>query len=409
MNPNIQKIYNNIPGRIKRSWSFQKIKNLILRKLYFSKTLKNIDIESISKDDIVLSFDHNKGGGSEKLSQDYINHIKKNCTVLQFRSYFGAFFEITIYKGERSLKYQIKKIEDLILYFDRLKIKKIIINQLTGYYSHMELLQILISNVTQKDIFLEIHLHDFYYICPTLNLIDYKNNFCFACLDTDYCRVCIKKNKIPSIAESNIKFENINIWRSAWGELLKLADNIVVYSDFTKEMYSNIFTINEKKIEKKKVLIENLRKVNYKQKNNICLIIGVLGRIDYKKGGKMLLEIAEIIDEKQINAKILVFGTIENNYLHNKMRFMGSYNQKDLPELMELYRVDIVLMPSICGETYNLVVDEVMAMGMPIAVFNIGAPPERVKEYEKGLIINKIDANYCLEKIVEYVNDRNYI
>ena len=44
-------------------------------------------------------------------------------------------------------------------------------------------------------------------------------------------------------------------------------------------------------------------------------------------------------------------------------------------------------------------------MGMPVAVFDLGAPAERVKKYSKGLIIVKIDAEYALRKILGFTSE----
>jgi len=43
-----------------------------------------------------------------------------------------------------------------------------------------------------------------------------------------------------------------------------------------------------------------------------------------------------------------------------------------------------------------------MMMELPLAVFDIGAPPERVRSYKKGLVIGKIDAAYALEELLKF-------
>jgi hypothetical protein len=41
-------------------------------------------------------------------------------------------------------------------------------------------------------------------------------------------------------------------------------------------------------------------------------------------------------------------------------------------------------------------------MGLPVAVFNIGAPAERVKRYNKGIVIKKIEPEFALKELLEY-------
>jgi len=45
-----------------------------------------------------------------------------------------------------------------------------------------------------------------------------------------------------------------------------------------------------------------------------------------------------------------------------------------------------------------------MLMNFPLAVFNIGAPAERVSAYDKGLIISSFDARVALKEILSIVS-----
>jgi hypothetical protein len=44
-------------------------------------------------------------------------------------------------------------------------------------------------------------------------------------------------------------------------------------------------------------------------------------------------------------------------------------------------------------------------MGMPLAVFALGAPAERVADYDRGLVISRIDASTALQEIQAFVDD----
>ena len=70
---------------------------------------------------------------------------------------------------------------------------------------------------------------------------------------------------------------------------------------------------------------------------------------------------------------------------------------------MEKNNVDIVFIPSIWPETFSYTTSEAMMMGLPVACFDMGAPAERVKKYEKGLIIEKIDGQYALDSIINFI------
>jgi len=73
-----------------------------------------------------------------------------------------------------------------------------------------------------------------------------------------------------------------------------------------------------------------------------------------------------------------------------------------LPKLMEDNQIDLVLIPSICPETFSYTTEEAMNMRLPVAVFDYGAPAERVREYERGIVLQKQDPGYVIREIGKY-------
>ena len=64
--------------------------------------------------------------------------------------------------------------------------------------------------------------------------------------------------------------------------------------------------------------------------------------------------------------------------------------------------IDLFFIPSIWPETFSYTTSEIMSMHMPVAVFPIGAPVERVKHYEKGLVLKETDAKSALKELWEF-------
>jgi glycosyltransferase involved in cell wall biosynthesis len=61
--------------------------------------------------------------------------------------------------------------------------------------------------------------------------------------------------------------------------------------------------------------------------------------------------------------------------------------------------IDIFMIPSIWPETFSYTTQEIMMMEMPLMVFNLGAPAERVKNYNNGYIIDEVSSNAILALI----------
>ena len=76
-----------------------------------------------------------------------------------------------------------------------------------------------------------------------------------------------------------------------------------------------------------------------------------------------------------------------------------------MPDIIEAEKIDLIFIPSVWPETFSYTAQEAIEMGMPVAVFDLWAPAERVKKYSKGLIIEKIDAEYALRKILGFTSE----
>ena len=72
------------------------------------------------------------------------------------------------------------------------------------------------------------------------------------------------------------------------------------------------------------------------------------------------------------------------------------------PALLRREPVSLALLPSIVHETFSYVTAELMHFGVPLAVFDIGAPAERVRDYPRGRIISRIDARIALAELLAF-------
>lgn len=106
--------------------------------------------------------------------------------------------------------------------------------------------------------------------------------------------------------------------------------------------------------------------------------------------------------KKKLNIKIIIIGTINKKIKSKNIHITGRYNSNQLVELVEKNMIDVLFIPSVCPETFSYTTEESINMGLPVAVFNIGAPAERVKRYNKGIVIKKIEPEFALKELLEY-------
>ena len=194
-------------------------------------------------------------------------------------------------------------------------------------------------------------------------------------------------------------------WESMWRMFLSNTTSIIVFSEFTKSIILKYYPELSDKIFKRSINVNYLRKVNIRKTKNIN--IAIIGGINYQKGSQIVWEMYKLVrnSHEYNNVKLFLFGETDNFSLRQSDIYKGRYNREQLPDLMEKNHISLVFIPSIWGETFCITVQEAIEMDIPTAAFNIGAPPERICSYNKGLVIDKIDSKNALDSIIQFVTE----
>lgn len=87
----------------------------------------------------------------------------------------------------------------------------------------------------------------------------------------------------------------------------------------------------------------------------------------------------------------------------SRIHFMGPISNQDLPQALS--RMDAFLMPTLADETFSLVVREALLAGLPVIASNRGAIPEIVHDGINGRLLTSGDVNAwaaCLRDLIEH-------
>ncbi|ROL57688.1 glycosyltransferase [Bacteroidetes/Chlorobi group bacterium Naka2016] len=359
----------------------------------------------------VIVLDHPLGGGANEFTNVLIERFNN---VILFRHYYQANTNlIDFYKdGKYKASMQTDEISDIEKLIDHFKVQKIIINELVSYSKILDVLDYLINLKKEKIVEYIYYVHDFFSVCPIYTLLDFNLKYCDVPKDLNYCNECLRRN--PIFMKINIytaiQYPNlpITIWREKFGKLLEITDKIIFFSESSKKIllksYPNL-TTNKFELQPHKV--SWVRKVNRIKAQNGIQNIAIIGNIYFHKGLKVVLDLATYIQKNQLKIKLHVFGDLDfpkkELYKFPAIIWHGVYQKEQLPDLMEENHIDIVLIPSICPETFSYTTEEAILMDLPVAVFNIGAPPIRVQNYDKGLILFKNDPENIVDSILNHL------
>lgn len=346
--------------------------------------------------DSYLIFDHSLGGGAT-------SYLEKRIRILtsEMKSIFLVKYDYTLNRYNIDYKYDNQKfqyyfnnLDDIYDLMDMFKIKNIIINELVSYPDLYDLLHLLKDIKIKHKIFVTYLLHDFYSLCPTVNLINCNTVYCGLPEITE-CDKCIAQNPYINYAG----FQSMSMWRNEWKEFLNVCDEITAFSQNTINMFTKIYGEYTN-------IVLNPHRVNYiptinrKYKTTKTLNIGLVGVLSLHKGLNIIKEMLGIINKENLDINIILIG--ESQEIINDKHFnqTGQYRTEELCSLALKNDIDVFFISSIWPETFSYTAEEVMKMGYPIASFDIGAPSERIRSYYKGIIISEINANCALKTII---------
>ncbi|MHA1505887.1 MAG: glycosyltransferase family 4 protein [Candidatus Asgardarchaeia archaeon] len=146
-------------------------------------------------------------------------------------------------------------------------------------------------------------------------------------------------------------------------------------------------------------------------------IILFLGRISYRKGIHLLLPAMFNLDRSlRERTRLLIIGEGElSPWLEEKIRdvsnkvrvsYLGYVPNSKV--IMYMKASDIVLVPSIYGEAFGVVIIEAMACGKPVIGTKVGGIPEIIEHMKSGLLVPSNDPK-SIAKALTYLLENKEI
>ncbi len=351
---------------------------------------------------IILWVDHALGGGTEVYSKRQFKSLEKNYDVIRMQ-YFPKteLYHITMTDNKNHV-FATQNVDQIFDFCKGQRISEIVVNNLVAYKNTLEILK-KIKELKQQCVgnpSVSFRGHDFQAICPSFNLINCDGKYC-ALKYNGGCEECWRHKKLSDdpISHNVLKSgaDKICDWRQVWGDFFaNVADNVILFSGVIEKIFVGAYPQIKSKVRIIPHSVRLFRKVNTKTHTDIN--IAVLGNISHNKGANVVCEMAKFIPE---NTNIIVVGTMRN--APKNITVHGAYKQKRLPQIMEKHKIDLVLIPSIWPETFSYTTSEAISMGLAVACYDIGAPAERVEQYDKGLVLDKISPNENLTQIIDFV------
>jgi GT2 family glycosyltransferase len=348
----------------------------------------------------VLIFDHELGGGANLYRNQLIEKVlKQESAILLYTEHpWELKPRLRCYYNDHSVEFNVSSLEELRDLVKRIAVTKIFYNNMVSYTSPLQVLDLIRELRQLKKARLIMAIHDYYPVCPSYNLINNKGIFCGIPQNIRQCEECLTHNKYVEMLPT----KDIKAWRIAWERCLTEADVILCFSQSSKKLLKHAYPkLDDSKFRVRPHQVQGIIDRRPNLDFNSGLRIGVVGSINYAKGAKIIEDIAKLIEKRELNAKIYVIGEYNGNIRKKIIHVTGPYRREELPDIIEQTGANVFFVPSIWPETFSYVTEELMMMNVPLAVFNIGAPPERVSQYPLGRIIPEINPEVALNTLIE--------
>jgi GT2 family glycosyltransferase len=388
---NMDKLKSKYPNYLKEvSEYFQRDSLYDLREYLYMSLICSIS------EKVKLYFNHQLKGGADsyliKKTEEALSN-REFVFIIEYDYKKGIYLLKCDYLDKTTLIY-FENWEELLRFFDRYRIDEIIINELVTYPRLYQCLDKIKRLAKQKNAKLIMLLHDFFAICPATNLLNDQGEFC-RIPELSICDQCMKNNKFNNYLE----YGTIKEWRDNWKDFLKHCDEIRTFSNDSKSQLEKAYG-NLENVTVVPHVVDYIIPFHKQYKMTESINIGLLGNLSLHKGLKIVKKLLDYIENNQLNINIILLGVLETPIQNSHLIVSGRYTPEMLPTLILKYDIDLFFISSIWPETFSYTTEEVIKLNMPIAVFDMGAPAERVKNYDKGIILDNADEEYLVSKML---------
>ncbi|MGA2465066.1 MAG: glycosyltransferase family 4 protein [Thermodesulfobacteriota bacterium] len=282
-------------------------------------------------------------------------------------------------------------------------------------------------------------LHDFFILCHRIHLLKEDNRLCpgplyglecVSCLDTspppqDLRTKIFLKGKdllpfplikwtkrffIPPKYLGMRGYEAFHRYRYMY-ELFKIPEVLLVPSAFVRDQFLRYYPSLRSKMKVLPLGIFPIEGQRRSKSGDGRIRFCYFGNILPIKGVHLLIDAFKTLPMGK--AHLTIYGSrnpwTETYYDRLKgsangfsIDFRGFFKRESLAEALS--DQDVVVLPSICHESFSFVIREANGMGLPVIASRIGAIPEAVKEGANGFLFksgNRDDLKRCMLRFIE--------
>lgn len=322
---------------------------------------------------VILNVMHDREGGTLRHVRELATRLSQKATFLQLAPRPGG-VELKLDGRHEafSVPFQLPKDQEKLLgVLRRFQVGHIHFHHLLGHAANICELP------AQLGVTHDFTAHDFHSYCPQITLTDHTDRYCGE-RGLDQCRQCLRKNPAPG-------GESIDSWRARHTQLLSHGRYVITPSQDTARRIqkfaptARVQVVTHATLDPQTIAspTPNPPLLGAQQPLKI-VVLGALGKV---KGADVLEDAALLATDQNALVEFHLLGYAYRNLKKlpkARLTVHGSYDDGDLPALLQWLKPDLIWFPALWPETYSYTLSASLASGLPIVAPNLGAFGERL-------------------------------
>ncbi len=322
----------------------------------------------------VLVFHHGRGGGSSRFLDLYERDLEKGGrNVLRVRTILKAPTLAVI--GDQTFDLS-SGLESLVEFARRRGVTRLLVNHLIDRPLAM---MAWVSELSARlAVPYDIVVHDYFMLCPRIALVTGPGAFCNVA-PPETCVRCV-----TDYGAEVGEFDPLS-WRRDHVSFLAGADRVVAPSD---DLATRMMGYLPKPI----AVWEPERDAGLPPECTPSVLatehlrIATLGALNVSKGLRVVQALAEAVEQTGAPLRLSVLGPASEGLPHS-VAVSGAYLPQNLDRLLAETAPHVVFLPAIWPETWSFVLTAALERGLPVIVFDIGAPAARLRRLGRGHVL----------------------
>jgi glycosyltransferase involved in cell wall biosynthesis len=229
-------------------------------------------------------------------------------------------------------------------------------------------------------------LHDYFTICPRINLVNAGHSYCGE-PDLEGCDQCLAQNGDD---QGRPVTTSIARWRETSSHRLLRARRVIVPSADVRDRIERYFPDLPVLLRPHPETLPDLKSLAAPLAPGEAVRVAVVGTISAIKGSERLLECAHDARARGLPLEFHVIGTTDQDAVFARVgnvRVWGRYKERQVYSRLADAKCHIAFLPSLWPETYMYTLSVVMASGLYTICFDLGAQAARLERWGWGEVL----------------------